>query len=232
MEIFKRTELILGTAALERLKNSSVAVFGLGGVGSYVVEALVRGGIGHIMICDNDTVDITNINRQIIATHSTVGRYKTDVMMERIHDINPDAEVTAVRKFADEENISEFSLNEYDYVVDAIDSMNSKLAIISTCSAANVPVISSMGTGNKLDPLQFEITDISKTSVCPVARAMRSRLRKAGINHLKVLYSRENPVRHPDFSDVKSIGSISFVPSAAGLMIAGEVIKDIIGQEK
>lgn len=230
--IFSRTEMLIGQASVNKLKNSRVAVFGVGGVGGYVVEALARSSVGHITLIDNDVVSLSNINRQIIALHSSLGKNKTSVAAERIKDINPQITVTEINKFVLPENIDEFSFSEYDYIVDAIDTVSGKIAIIEKAYNENVPVISSMGTGNKLDPTRFEITDIYKTSVCPLARVMRYELKKRGIKKLKVLFSKEEPLK-PVSDDIGSLrrsipGSISFVPSAAGLIIAGEVIKDLI----
>lgn len=231
-EQFSRTEMLIGNESVEKLKNSRVAVFGVGGVGGYVVEALARAGVGNITLIDNDTVSKSNINRQIIALSSTVGRLKTEVMRERILDINNEAKVDCVNKFVLPENIDEFDFSEYDYVVDAIDTVSGKLAIIEKAYGEGVPVISSMGTGNKLDPTKFEIADINKTSVCPLARVMRYELKKRGVKKLKVLYSKEEPVK-PHIEEKNEKGkavpaSISFVPSAAGLIIGAEVIKDLI----
>ena len=194
-EQFSRTEMLIGNESVEKLKNSRVAVFGIGGVGGYVVEALARAGVGNITLIDNDTVSKSNINRQIIALSSTVGRLKTEVMRERILDINNEAKVDCVNKFVLPENIDEFDFSEYDYVVDAIDTVSGKLAIIEKAYGEGVPVISSMGTGNKLDPTKFEIADINKTSVCPLARVIRYELKKRGVKKLKVLYSKEEPVK-------------------------------------
>ena len=231
-EIFSRTEMLIGEDALYVLKGSRVAVFGVGGVGGYVAEALVRAGIGKIDLIDNDTVSESNINRQIIALHSTVGKMKTQVMSERLLDINPELQVEIHNKFVLPENINEFDFSLYDYVVDAIDTVSGKLAIIEKAYNENIPVISSMGTGNKLDPTKFEITDINKTSVCPLARVMRYELKKRGVKKLKVLYSKEEPIKQTVQQTIEKgqsvPGSISFVPSAAGLIIASQVIKDLI----
>ncbi len=228
---FSRTERLIGKTALEKLKTARVAVFGLGGVGSYVVEALARSGVGHLDLVDKDKVDITNINRQIIALHSTVGKYKTTVMKERIADINPNAVVTEYKLFFLPETANEIDFSQFDYVVDAIDTVSGKLALIEKAVAAGVPIISSMGTGNKLNPTAFEVADISKTSVCPLARVMRRELKKRGIEHLKVVYSKEEPIESGviDEESGKPLpSSIAFVPSVAGLIIASEVIKDLI----
>ena len=230
-ERFSRTKMLIGDVSLEKLNNSRVAVFGVGGVGGYVVEALARAGVGKIDLIDNDTVSVSNINRQIIALHSTVGRPKTEVMSERIKDINPEIKVECINKFVLPENIDEFDFSAYDYIVDAIDTVSGKLAIIEKAYFLCKPVISSMGTGNKLDPTRFEITDINKTSVCPLARVMRYELKKRGVKKLKVLYSKEEPLKPFDAETNekgKAIpGSISCVPSVAGLIIASEVIKDL-----
>lgn len=223
--IFKRTEALIGTEALEKLKNSHVAVFGVGGVGGYVAEALIRSGIGTLTLIDNDTVKESNINRQVIALHSTIGEMKTEVFRKRAIDINPDITVNTVDLFFLPENRKEINFTAFDYVVDAIDTVSGKITITEECNNADVPLISSMGTGNKLDPSAFEISDIYKTSVCPLARVMRYELKKRGIKKLKVLYSKEQPVKT---ENGRMPSSISFVPSVAGLIIAGEVIKDLI----
>ena len=242
MEQFVRTEMLLGVGAMDKLKNAHVAVFGVGGVGGYVVEALARSGVGKFDLIDNDTVALSNINRQIIATHSTVGKYKVDVMKERILDINPKAEVTVHKCFYLPENADEFDFTKYSYIVDAIDTVTAKLDLIVRAKAAGVPIISSMGTGNKLDPTQLEVTDIYKTSVCPLARVMRTELKKRGIPKLKVVYSKEQPrkvqkketekINSENTGRIKDVpGSVAFVPSVAGLIIAGVVIDDIKGEE-
>ncbi len=234
MERFSRTRLLIGDS-IEKVFGAHVAVFGIGGVGSYVCEALARCGVGKLTLVDSDRVSESNINRQIIALSSTVGILKTRVMKERILDINEKCEVVCHDVFVDAGNIGDFDFSQFDYVVDAIDTVSSKLLIIGKCYDMGIPIISSMGTGNKLDPSAFEITDISKTSVCPLARVMRRELRSRGIKKLKVLYSKEIPIT-PDYDDSseekgvcgrKAPASISFVPSAAGLIIAGEVIRDI-----
>ncbi len=234
MEELKRTELLLGRESIEKLKNSYIAIFGIGGVGGYTAEALARSGVGKLDLIDNDTVALSNINRQIIALHSTVGRYKVDVMKERIYDINPDAEVNAIRCFFLPKNKDEFDFGKYDYIVDAVDTVSAKIAIIEEAKKAGVPVISSMGAGNKLHPEMFELADISKTSVCPLAKIMRNELKKRRITDVKAVYSKEPPIK-PDLIDEKSgkpvPGSISFVPSAAGLIIAGEIIRQLTGIE-
>lgn len=226
-----RTTMLIGDGAVEKLKNSHVAVFGVGGVGGYAVEALARAGIGAIELIDSDRVSISNINRQIIATHDTVGEYKCDVMKSRILSINPDCDVTVHNIFFDESVKEQFNFSKYDYVIDAIDSLGAKIELIASAKASETPIISAMGAGNKLDPTQFEVSDISKTQVCPLARAVRTSLKKRGIYNLKVVYSKENPVVPPVVSDGETRrvpASISFVPSSMGLIIAGEVIKDLI----
>lgn len=231
---FSRTELLLGADAVKKLSNSRVAVFGVGGVGGYTVEALARSGVGTIDIIDNDTVSLTNINRQIIAAHSTVGRLKVDVARERILDINPNATVNAYNTFYLPETAEQFDFSQYDYVVDAIDTVKGKLELVEQANRVNTPIISSMGAGNKLDPTLFEVCDISKTSVCPLAKVMRTELRKRGIKKLKVVYSKEQPVKPVGVTDEEANGkrqipgSVAFVPSVVGLIIAGEVIKDLI----
>ena len=229
---FSRTELLIGTEGLDKLNKSRVAVFGIGGVGGYVVEALVRSGLGSIDIIDHDKVSVSNINRQIIATQKTVGKYKVDAAEERILEINPKVIVKKYRTFILPETIQEFDFNQYDYVVDAIDTVKGKLEIIENSKKANVPVISSMGAGNKLHPELFEIADISKTSVCPLAKVIRQELKKRRISKVKVVYSKEIPAKIEKTIDNltnKAIpGSIAFVPSAVGLIIAGEVIRDLV----
>jgi len=223
-EQFQRTELLLGSQAMETLKNSRVAVFGIGGVGGHVAEALVRSGIGAIDLIDNDKVCLSNINRQIFATMSTVGMLKTQSAMKRLLDINPDCRITLHNIFFMPDTSHMIDFSQYDYVVDAIDTVTGKIEIIMRSQEAEVPVISSMGAGNKLDPTAFEVADIYKTSVCPLARVMRRELRKRGVEKLKVVYSKEQPaVSRSDFP-----ASNAFVPSVAGLIIAGEVIKDLI----
>ena len=224
-EQFARTELIIGEDGTEKLRNSSVLLFGVGGVGSYVAEALARAGVGTLTLVDNDIVDVTNINRQIQALHSSIGRPKAQVMAERIRDINPDCNVTAVECFFMPDTSEQFDFSEYDYVVDAIDTVTGKLAVIEKAYRQNVPVISSMGTGNKLDSSAFRIERIEKTRVCPLAKVMRKELRSRGIEGVKVLYSEEEPIKH---QGGRTPGSISFVPSAAGVMIAGQVVRDIL----
>lgn len=236
MDQFSRTKMLLGEN-IEKLKNAHVAVFGLGGVGSYTVEALARAGVGKLTIVDNDTVSVTNINRQLIALHSTVGKLKTEVCAQRIYDINPKVSVFEKPVFFTDDTAKEFDFCSFDYVVDAIDTVTSKILIAKICQENSVPVISCMGTGNKLDPTKFAVSDISKTTVCPLARAMRQNLKKAGVKKLKVLYSTEIPRESITNEETETKGnlgrvcpgSVSFVPSVAGLIIAGEVIKDICG---
>ena len=220
--MYTRTEWMLGLDAVEKLKNSSVLVFGLGGVGSYTAEALARAGIGKITIVDCDEVSITNINRQIPALHSTVGKRKTDVMKERMQDISPEAIITAIDVFVGPDTIEMFNFADYDFVVDAVDNVTAKLLIINKCYSVDTPVISCMGTGNKLDPSRFRISDISKTNTCPLARVVRRELKKSGISKCLVLWSDEEPVKNE--TGERLPGSVSFVPAVAGLRIAGEVI--------
>ncbi|MBQ1992382.1 MAG: tRNA threonylcarbamoyladenosine dehydratase, partial [Clostridia bacterium] len=238
--IFYRTELLLGKEALEKLNKSRVAVFGVGGVGGYAVEILARSGIGTIDVIDNDTVDVTNINRQIIATVEDIGKDKVDVIAKRIKAINPSAVVNCHKCFFLPENSDKFDFSEYDYVIDAIDTVSGKIEIIMKAKESNVPVISCMGAGNKLDPTAFVVTDIYKTSVCPLARVMRQQLKKRGVKDLKVVYSTEQAIK-PNYSeyDIASAdsdnnrkklppGSIAFVPSVAGIIAGSEVIKDLL----
>ena len=244
---FSRTQLLLGADNMERLKNAKVAVFGIGGVGGYTVEALVRSGIGSFVLVDDDKVCLTNLNRQIIATRKTVGKYKVEVMRDRILEINPDAQVEIRQCFYLPENADEFDFSEYSYVVDAVDTVTAKIEIILRAKECGVPVISCMGAGNKLDPTQFRVADIYKTTMCPLAKVMRRELKKRGVKKLKVVYSTE-PVRKP-LEDMESScrnhcicppgavhkcterraipGSVSFVPSVAGLILAGEIVKDL-----
>lgn len=244
---FSRTELLLGKEAMEKLSRSRVAVFGIGGVGGYVCEALVRSGIGHFDLVDDDKVCLTNLNRQIIATRKTIGQYKTDVMKERILDINPDAEVRVYKCFFLPENADEFPFEEYDYIVDAVDTVTAKIELVMKAQEKNVPIISSMGAGNKLDGSMFRVADIYKTKVCPLAKVMRRELKKRGVEKLKVVYSEEMPTRpiedmaiscrtncicppgakHKCTERRDIPGSVAFVPSVVGLIIAGEVIKDL-----
>ena len=227
MKEFSRTERLIGTDNLEKLKNKNIIIFGLGGVGSYVAEALARCGVGKMAVVDKDTVDSTNINRQLYALHSTVGKNKADVAKERILDINPECEVTAIVKMYLPENADEFQLEKYDYIVDAIDNVTAKIDLAIKSQELGIPMIASMGTGNKLDPTAFKITDIYKTDTCPLCRVMRRELKARGVKKLKVLYSTETPKNDGE----RTPASISFVPSVAGLIIAGEVVKNIINAE-
>ncbi|HHV31905.1 tRNA threonylcarbamoyladenosine dehydratase [Caproiciproducens sp. LBM24188] len=246
---FSRTQLLLGEEAMEKLKHASVAIFGIGGVGSYAAEAIARCGVGHIELFDDDKVCLTNINRQLIATRKTIGKQKVDVMRERIEAINPNAEVVTHQCFYTAENAGEFDFSKYSYIIDAIDTVSSKLELIVRAEKAGVPIISCMGAGNKLDPTRFEVADIYSTSVCPLARVMRRELKARGIKKLKVVYSKEPPLTPLEDMSIscrehcvcppgtkrkctvrRAIpGSISFVPSVAGLILAGEVIKDLAG---
>ena len=231
MNQFSRTELLIGKDGVEKLANAKVAIFGIGGVGSFVVEALARSGIGNFVLVDNDEVDITNLNRQIIATHKTIGKHKVEIARERILDINPNANVEIYREFfmPESEGILD---NSVDYIVDAVDTVTAKIELVVRAEKMNIPIISSMGTGNKLDPTRFEVTDIYKTSVCPLAKVMRKELKQRGIKKLKVVFSKEEPIKplnSNELTNKKQVpGSISFVPSVAGLIVASEVIKDII----
>lgn len=233
MNPFSRTELLLGSSAMDKLKHATVAVFGLGGVGGYVVEALARSGVGALVLVDHDTISLTNINRQIFATHSTLGMEKAEVAKARVLDINPEITVTAHKIFYGPDTAHLLDFSQYDYIVDAIDTVTGKLALITAAQAAGTPIISSMGTGNKLDPSKFQITDITKTSVCPLARVMRKECAKRGIRHLKVLFSTEDPLSPDPVTEElpegrRSLpGSVAYVPSVAGLMIAGSVIQDL-----
>ncbi len=231
LEQFSRTALLLGEEGMERLKNSKVAVFGIGGVGGHAAEALARSGVGRLDLVDNDRVSITNINRQMVALLSTVGRYKTEVAKDRIADINPDAEVNCFNIFFTPENSGEFDFSQYDYVIDAIDTVTGKIELAVKCVSCGTPIISSMGAGNKLNPAMFEVADIYETSVCPLARVMRYELKKRGIKKLKTVYSKEKPLVPCESSEVSSKrqvpGSTAFCPSVVGLIIAGEVVGDI-----
>ena len=248
---FSRTQLLLGEDAMKKLSEAKVAVFGIGGVGGYVAEALVRSGIGSFVLVDDDKVCLTNINRQIIATRKTVGKYKVDVMKDRILEINPDAQVETHQCFYLPENADDFDFKEYDYVVDAVDTVTAKLELIMRAKEAGVPVISCMGAGNKLDPTKFLVADIYKTTMCPLAKVMRRELKKRGVKKLKVVYSTEKPTRPLEDMSISCRtncicppgakhtcterrdipGSVAFVPSVAGLIIAGEVIKDLARKE-
>ena len=236
MDAFSRTRLLLGNEAMDKLKNAHVAVFGMGGVGGYVVEALARSGVGELTLVDHDTVSLTNINRQILATVDTVGMEKSDAAAQRVRSINPDCKVHPLHKFYGPDTASEFDFSSYSYVVDAIDTVTGKLALIAAAKAADVPILCCLGTGNKLDPTRFQITDIAKTSVCPLARIMRKECAKRGYKNVKVLYSTEDPIpSDPGALSDEELpegrralpGSVAFVPSVAGLIIAGEVIKDL-----
>lgn len=232
LNIFSRAELLLGEEALHKLRSARVALFGIGGVGSFAAEALARGGVGHITLVDGDTVSITNINRQLIALHSTVGKEKTAVMADRIADISPETEVETYPVVYGAENRDLLDFSTYDYVIDAIDTVTSKLILIEEAKKAGVPVISCMGTGNKFHPERFEVTDISKTSVCPLAKVMRKELKVRGIKNVKVVYSKEEPQKpaeSPETGKRQIPGSLSFVPPVAGLLLAGEVIRHIAG---
>ena len=229
---FERTALLLGKASVERLARKRVAVFGVGGVGGFVCEGLVRAGIGAIDIVDKDTVALSNLNRQLIALHSTVGKNKVDVLEERLKDINKNLIIKKYKCFFLPETSETFDFREYDYVVDAIDTVTGKIELILKANEAGVPIISAMGAGNKLDPTAFQISDIYKTSVCPLARVMRRELKKRGVEKLKVVYSKEEPIK-PQFEEGEEVipGSVSFVPPVVGLIIAGEVVKDLIRVE-
>ena len=245
LEQFSRTQLMFGADGIEKLAGSRVAVFGIGGVGGYTVEALARSGVGALDLIDDDKVSVSNINRQIIALNSTVGRYKVEAARERVLDINPDCKVTVHRTFFMPETAGQFDFSQYDYVVDAIDTVTGKIAIIMQAKAAGVPVISSMGAGNKLDPTAFRVADIYKTSVCPLAKVIRREMKKRGVKKLKVVYSEELPMKSLGEQDTEETsdqrsgkpkrfvpGSNAFVPSVVGLIIAGEVIKDLTGVNK
>lgn len=226
---FSRTQQLIGEEKMKRLSMARVAVFGIGGVGGYVVEALARSGVGSFVLVDSDKICLSNINRQIIATRRTIGQYKTDVMRDRILDINPDASVEVRKCFFLPENAGEFDFSQYSYVVDAVDTVTAKIEIVLQAEKSRTPVISSMGTGNKLDPEQFEVTDIYQTSVCPLARVMRRELKKRGVKGLKVVYSQEKPIRSTGDIDMDQAvpGSVAFVPSVAGMILAGKVVRDL-----
>ena len=247
---FSRTELLIGKEAMQHLYHARVAVFGIGGVGGYVVEALARSGVGAFDLIDDDKVCLTNINRQIIATRKTIGKYKVDVMEERVHSINPEAQVTVHKCFYLPETADQFDFTQYDYVVDAVDTVTAKISLVMKCQEMGIPIISAMGAGNKLDPTQFRVADIYKTRVCPLARVMRRELKKRGVKKLKVVYSEEQPTRPIEDMSISCRshcicppgaahkcterrdipGSTAFVPSVAGLIIAGEVIKDLVAK--
>lgn len=222
---FQRTEILIGKEGLAKLRDKKIAIFGIGGVGSYVAEALARVGVNNLVLIDNDVVSVTNINRQIVALHSTLGMPKVEVMKQRILDINPSANVSVYKEFYNKSNSYELVKDDYDYIVDAIDSVSSKLDLILVAKAKNIPIISSMGAGNKLDPTRFEVSDIYKTSVCPLARCMRKKLKEKRIKSLKVVYSKEEPKKNNEYNFP---ASISFVPSVVGLIIASEVVKDLL----
>ena len=233
-EKFSRTEMLIGNEGMEKLANAKVAVFGIGGVGSFVCEGLARSGVGNFVLVDFDKIDESNINRQLIATVKTVGKNKVDLMKERILEINPDANVEVHKEFYLADSETDIITEDLSYVVDCVDTIMAKIAIVCSCDALDVPVISSMGTGNKLDPTMFEVADIYDTSICPLARIMKKDLRKRNIEKLKVVYSKENPIDTNDCpinknAKFKVKGSVSFVPPVAGLIIAGEIIKDIAG---
>ena len=230
MEELLRTEMLIGKENVDKLRGKRVIVFGVGGVGGYTCEALARTGVGQIDIVDNDTVSVSNINRQIIALHSTVGRNKVDVMKERIFDINPTVTVNAYNTFFTPETSGSFDFSAYDYVVDAIDTVKGKIELAVLCERAGTPIISSMGAGNKLDPCAFKVSDIYKTSVCPLARVMRTELKKRGVKGLKVVYSEEKPISReiPLENGKRPPASCAFIPSVVGLIVASEVIKDLI----
>ncbi len=239
LDQFSRTELLIGQQNLEKLYKSKVAIFGIGGVGSFVVEALARAGISNFILIDNDQISLTNLNRQIHATHSTIGKYKVDVMKDRILDINPNAKIETFKEFYVPDSKVKILDKTISYVVDCIDTITAKISLVLECNNLDIPIISSMGTGNKLDPTRFEVTDIYKTSVCPLAKVMRKELKARGVKKLKVVYSKEEPLipnkeimsntLKNDKSQKKQIpGSISFVPSTAGLILASEVVKDLI----
>lgn len=230
---FSRTKLLIGDDGIKKLNNAKVAIFGVGGVGSYVLEALTRAGVGNIIIVDNDVISESNINRQIIATHSTIGKDKVEVAKNRALDINPNAKIDAFKVFYNNENNNIID-KSVDYIIDCIDTISSKIDLVVMAKKLNIPIISSMGAGNKLDPTKFEVTDISKTSVCPLAKIMRKELRNRNIKNLKVVYSKEEPIKVSMVNEEnkKVPGSISFVPSVAGLIIASEVVKDILKEGK
>lgn len=246
---FSRTELLIGKEGIEKLKNTKVVIFGLGGVGSFVAEGLARAGVGSFILVDDDRICLTNLNRQIIATRKTIGKYKTEVMRDRILDINPNANIEISKEFFMPDSSHDMLDSSINYIVDAVDTVTAKIELVVTANTLNIPIISAMGTGNKLDPTKFEVTDIFKTEMCPLAKVMRKELKKRNIKHLKVVYSKEEPIipKSEEESNCKTNcvcppgtkrkcstrnqvpGSISFVPSVAGLIIAGEVVKDVLG---
>ena len=236
LEQFLRTEMLLGSEAIRRLQKARVAVFGLGGVGGYAVEALARSGVGSLDLIDSDTVSVSNLNRQLLATHSTVGMLKVDAARNRVLDINPDCIVRTYPVFYTPDTAGQFDFTQYDYIVDAIDTVTGKLALVERAKAADTPIICSMGTGNKLDASAFRVADISKTAMCPLARVMRKELSKRGIRHLKVVYSQEEALTPTGWEEEAAAlgkrqipGSVAFVPGAAGLLLAGEVVRDLTG---
>ena len=238
-EQFLRTEMLLGSAAIAKLRNARVAVFGLGGVGGYAVEALARSGVGSLDLIDSDRVSVSNLNRQILATHSTVGMLKVDAARNRVLDINPDCVVHAYPIFYTPETADSFDFTRYDYIVDAIDTVTGKLALVERAMAVNTPIICCMGTGNKLDASAFQVADISKTTMCPLARVMRKELAKRCIRHLKVVYSQEEALTPTGWEEEAAAlgkrqipGSVAFVPGAAGLLLAGEVVRDLTGHSR
>lgn len=233
---FSRTELLLGEESMDKLNKARVAIFGIGGVGGYVCEALVRSGIRSFDLIDDDKVCLTNLNRQIIATHKTIGQYKVDVMKERMLDINPEADVRVYRSFFLPENADQFPFSEYDYVIDAVDTITAKIELVMKCQEMNIPIISSMGAGNKLEGSAFRVADIYKTKMCPLAKVMRRELKQRGVKQLKVVYSEEQPISPEMESEEETKrrstpGSLAFVPSVAGLIMAGEVVKDLAGKK-
>ena len=235
-EQFLRTEMLLGSEAIRKLQNARVAVFGLGGVGGYAVEALARSGVGSLDLIDSDTVSVSNLNRQILATHSTVGMLKVDAARQRVQDINPACNVKTYPIFYTPDTADSFDFTQYDYIVDAIDTVTGKLALVERAKAAGTPIICCMGTGNKLDASAFQVADISKTAMCPLARVMRKELTKRGIRHLKVVYSQEEALTPTGWEEEAAAlgkrqipGSVAFVPGAAGLLLAGEVVRDLAG---
>ena len=228
LDQFSREEMLIGKNNIIKLNNSKVAIFGIGGVGGFVAEGLVRAGIGKFILVDNDVVSITNLNRQIIATHKTIGKAKVDLMKDRILEINPNAEVTTFKEFYLPNTDSNIKIDDIDYLVDCIDTVSGKIGLIELCKSKNIPIISALGTGNKLDPTKLKVSDIYKTDICPLAKVIRKELRKREIDSLKVVYSDEIPIKPTIIEEETVPGSISFVPSVAGLIIAGEVIKDII----
>ena len=233
---FSRTEILLGEESMDKLNKARVAIFGIGGVGGYVCEALVRSGIRSFDLIDDDKVCLTNLNRQIIATHKTIGQYKVDVMKERMLDINPEADVRVYRSFFLPENADQFPFSEYDYVIDAVDTITAKIELVMKCQEMNIPIISSMGAGNKLEGSAFRVADIYKTKMCPLAKVMRRELKQRGVKQLKVVYSEEQPIS-PEMETEEETkrrstpGSLAFVPSVAGLIMAGEVVKDLTGKK-